>query len=105
MHADFVEVDRNGQKVWLHKTRPVWIVYYEAIDGSQSFRYAFWQPYKAIAPVPRGRMPWTINNVKIGKEGACRSLEAAFELATSATAEMPDTTVNDYLNLQARLLR
>ena len=82
-HPDFETVDRDGQQVWLHKTLPIWIVYYEPIEDSQSFRYAFWQPYRAVAPVKPGQRPWAVNNVKIGKEGGCRSLEAAFELATT----------------------
>jgi hypothetical protein len=93
-HPDFTKVDRGGETVWLHKTRPVWIVYYEAIENSHSFRYAFWQPYKAIGKVPHGRMPWTVNNEKIGREGACKSLEDAFSLASLAAAEMPNPAHN-----------
>ena len=84
MHKEntmFTAVKRNGETIWVHKTAPVWVVHYEAIEDSQSFRYEFWQPYRAIEPLKRGREVWAHNNKRIGKEGEFKSLAAALKAA------------------------
>lgn len=63
MNTNFTEVDRDCGKVLLHKSKPCWIVFYEAIAG---VRMGFYQAYRAVAHVPSGRMPWTVDNRRIG---------------------------------------
>ena len=66
-------VERNGETIWVHKTKPVWIVHYDAVEG----RVEFWQPYRAIAKVKRGAAVWSADNKRVGDERQFRSLEAA----------------------------
>lgn len=74
-------VKRNGENVWVHRTAPVWIVQYEAIEGSRGFQREFWQPYRAIGKVERGAAVWSANNKRIGDEAEFRSLDAAMQAA------------------------
>lgn len=80
----FNEVERNGETIWVHKTAPVWIVHYSAIEDSQSFRHAFYQPYVATVPLKKGRMVWAHDNKRVGNEGAFRTLEDAMRAAEAA---------------------
>lgn len=57
----FQTIKRNGQQVLLHNTRPLWVVQYECNDGANWF-----QAYRAVRPVPKGRAPWTVDNRRIG---------------------------------------
>lgn len=53
------QVDRGGETIWVHRDAPVWVVHYEAIEDSQSFRHAFYQPLgnrsERVHQVERGR--------------------------------------------------
>lgn len=64
--AGFKRVQRPTGPVWKHATKPVWIVYYAAILG---VRAGHFQAYRAVAPVPAGREPWSVDNRRIGAEG------------------------------------
>lgn len=79
MNEAFDAVERNGETIWVHKTAPVWVVHYSAIEDSQSFRREFWQPYRAIEAIRKGRQVWTANNKRVGKEGEFLTLEAALQ--------------------------
>ena len=83
----FTQVDRGGFPVWVHKTAPVWICHYEAIEDSQSFRHEFYQPYVPVEKLKPGRAVWAHNNKRVGKEGAFRTLEAAMQAAVEAVAQ------------------
>lgn len=69
--------DPNG--VWLNKLKPVWIVFYPAVEG---VRAGFYQAYRAVRPVPAGRDPWSVDNRRIGHaDHGFPTLEAAMEAA------------------------
>lgn len=75
----FDKVERETGEVWKHKTNPVWIVFYEAVEG---VRAAYYQAYRAVRPVPAGRAPWSVDNRRIGNENhGFPTLEAAMEAA------------------------
>jgi hypothetical protein len=58
----FDEVSRMPfEKVWLHKHKPHWIVFYEKTHAP-----SFYQAYRAVEPVKNGRDPWSVNNKRIG---------------------------------------
>lgn len=73
----FTQVDRNAGTTWLCDTRPVWVVHYPTTPA----RNEFYQAYKAIQPVPRGRMPWTVDNRRIGTDQGFRTLQDAMGAA------------------------
>lgn len=58
----FITVDRPVGPALLHLTKPVWVVEYAALPG----RPRHWQAYRAVAHVPAGRQPWTVDNRRIG---------------------------------------
>lgn len=74
-------IERSYETILVHQTAPVWIVHYEAIEGSRDFRHEFWQPYRAIEKLKRGRQIWAHDNKRIGDEAEFRSLEAAMAAA------------------------
>ncbi len=75
----FKPVERDTGTVWMHKTKAVWIVFYEAVEG---VRLAYYQAYRAVNPVPTGRAPWSVDNRRIGPaDHGFPSLEAAMEAA------------------------
>lgn len=74
----FKKVNRPIGVCWLHTSKPVWIVKYDAI---KNLRADFWQAYRTTVPVPEGRRPWTIDNRAIGTERGYPSLVAAMRAA------------------------
>ena len=79
--SNFTLVERETGKVWLHNDKPVWVVHYECTDR----RDDFWQGYKAVQRVPKGRMPWSIDNRRIGPEKrGFRTLGEALKAADAA---------------------
>lgn len=75
----FKPVERITGTVWVHKTKAVWIVFYEAVKG---VRLAYYQAYRAVVKVPAGREPWTVDNRRIGDANhGFPTLEAAMEAA------------------------
>jgi hypothetical protein len=36
IHASFEPVERNGETIFVHKTKPVWVVGYEAHENDKS---------------------------------------------------------------------
>lgn len=71
---NYTQVERlHGSTCWLHNTKNVWIVEYQA----SRIRPHHYQTYKAVQPVPKGRMPWTIDNRRMGPEDGIETLEQA----------------------------
>lgn len=68
----------TDQVYWKHKTKPVWIVFYPAVQG---VRQAFYEAYKAIQPVPKGREPYSVDNRRISNGHGYPTLEEAMEAA------------------------
>lgn len=60
-------------KTWVHNCKPVFI---RQVPPTVKTQMHF-RAYKAIAPVPAGRAPWTVNNVRIGSEHGFKTLEEA----------------------------
>jgi hypothetical protein len=79
--AKFNKVERDCGFVWMHDSAPVWIVKYDAITTGPHRRAAFYQAYRAVQPVPKGRMPWSIDNRRIGTEDGFATLTAAQQAA------------------------
>lgn len=66
MGGTFRIVDEHpGGRAWLHVSGSKWIVKYDAIKG---VRAAVFCAYKSIEKLPAGRMPWTVDNRRIGGE-------------------------------------
>lgn len=84
--SDFDAIERNGERVWMHKAAPVWVVHYPGIAGSLVARYDCWRPYKAIEKVRHGVMPWSVNNKRIGPDDGFPSLDAALEAAAQVAS-------------------
>lgn len=60
---NFNVVKRSTGNCWLHKDKPMWIVFYpDAPDGPhyQAYRPADW-----VLPLPKGRAPWTLPNWRL----------------------------------------
>lgn len=84
----WTEVKRGGETIWVHESAPVWVVHYEPIEDSQSFRHEFYQPYIAIEAVKKGREVWAHNNKRIGKEGEFKTLADSLAAAETAVAAL-----------------
>lgn len=79
----FRYIDRGGTDCWLHSSCEVWATRYEAIPGFRD--YDVFYAYRAVERVPRGRMPWTVDNRSIGsKSEPFRTLAAAADAARAA---------------------
>lgn len=78
--ADFQVVERETGLVLKHRTAHVWIGHYECTGMKPSFYCA----YRAVAHVPKGRDPWTIDNRRIGSPDGVRTLAEAVALCRSA---------------------
>ena len=87
--AGFFAVQRpcDLSPVYLHNEKPVWVVQYDATE----VRPEHWQGYYAVAPVPKGRMPWSVDNRRIGTERGFPSLEAAITASVSHADVLPET--------------
>lgn len=72
----FKKVQRVDGEVFAHKSAPVWVVHYPATDA----RAEHWNAYRAVAHLPRGRDPWTVDNRRLEKDGY-RTLKAALHAA------------------------
>lgn len=76
---DLVVRPTSPEGVWLHKDKPVWIVFYAAVEG---VRLAYYQAYRAVEPVKKGRDPWSVDNRRIGDPNhGFPTLEAAMQAA------------------------
>jgi hypothetical protein len=51
---------------WLHADGRHFVSHYEAVEG---VRAEYWQAYTSKAQPPKGRMPWTVDNRRIGRDG------------------------------------
>lgn len=72
---DFKKVKRFDGAILVHKSQPVWIVGYPAVEG---VRAAYWQGYRAVPPLAKGRTNvWANDNRRIGNERGFPSVEAA----------------------------
>lgn len=63
--------------IWVHESAPVWIVHYAATN----VRREFWQAYRAVAHLPRGRRPWAVDNRRLNADGY-PSLKSAMQAAS-----------------------
>lgn len=72
----FTKVQRPTDDVMLHMDAPVYVVHYPATYA----RAEHWQAYRAVAHLPRGRFPWTVDNRKLSQDGF-PTLEAALQAA------------------------
>lgn len=83
-HSEFTEVQRpwDQSPIYLHNTAPVWVVQYEATQD----RAQFWQGYRPVAKVPAGRMPWSVDNRRIGTDRGFPTLDAALAAAIAVAA-------------------
>lgn len=76
-HFDVVDGAPCFEKVWKHKTKPVWVCHFSAIEGKHA---GYYQAYRAVCPVPKGRQPWSVDNRRIGHpDHGFPTLEAAME--------------------------
>ncbi len=73
----FIETTRPTGVIWQHETKPHWIVHY---PGTR-VRGEHYQAYRAVARVPAGRNPWTVDNRRIGSEDGFATLEMAIHVA------------------------
>lgn len=74
MATNFQRHKAFGLQRWAHKSKPTFVTHYPATAGRPGVFYA----YRAIGTVAAGRMPWTVNNKRIGE---ARTLRAALSLA------------------------
>lgn len=74
----FKKSTRTTGTVWVHVSKPVWIVKYDAI---KNVRAAFYQAYRSVQPVPAGRKPWAVDNRAIGGDSGFPSLAVAMRKA------------------------
>lgn len=63
----------TGEAEWTHPTQPIWVKFYPQTP----VRVAHYQAYRAVAKVPAGRKPWSVDNRRIGDELGFASLDAA----------------------------
>jgi hypothetical protein len=76
---DFVFRPPDPSGVWLHKSKPVWIRFYAAVDG---VRFAYYQAYRSVERVPSGRAPWSVDNRRLGHpDHGYPTLESAMQAA------------------------
>ena len=73
----FIKTTRPTGEIWMHESKPHWIVHYPAT----SFKGEFYQAYRAIDRVPAGRNAWTIDNERIGTKDGFATLDAAMHAA------------------------
>lgn len=83
MTATFTKVfrDTDPEGIWLREDKPVWIVHYPAVKG---IRLAFYEAYRAIHPVPKGRDPWSIDNRRLSDGSGFSTLQEAKAAASAA---------------------
>ena len=75
--SDFTHIQEPYGDRWLNSDGLHFVSYYEAIDG---VRAAYWQAYRAAQKPARGRMPWTVDNRRIGRDGyGYSTLDAAMQ--------------------------
>ena len=78
--SEWIETDRPHGVCWVHSEKPVWVVHY----GQTNRMGEHWQAYKAVAHIPKGRQPWTVDNRRLGGENGFSSFEAAKQAGESA---------------------
>lgn len=61
--SGFSKVEYLGMDHYLHSSSTVWVVFYPNANKPH------YQAFKAVEEVPEGRLPWTVDNRRIGKEG------------------------------------
>ncbi len=71
---DFKRTYRTTGSVLLHRSKHVWIVRYADYERGGT---KFWQAYRAVDTVPKGRDPWTVNNKRIGTDKGFKTLRDA----------------------------
>ncbi|HUW46618.1 MAG TPA: hypothetical protein VMW50_12585 [Dehalococcoidia bacterium] len=86
VRGNYTEVDRANSAeyedvVWLHNSNRLWVVHYEAIQGREFFRQAFYKAYvvRRFIDVPKGKRPWSQDNISISGENNFRTLQQALD--------------------------
>ena len=75
---NFNIVDRGCGSIWVHKSKPSWVVFYNETNDSRSF-YQAYTVMDYCLPVPKYRNCWSLDNRRIGNEKTgFASLDAAF---------------------------
>jgi hypothetical protein len=82
MRANWKELTRPVGTYWQHDQYPVWVVHYPATHRAA----AHYQGYKAVERVPNGRVPFTVDNRRVGPEFGFKTLDEAM-IACEATQE------------------
>lgn len=80
---NFKRVYRATGSVIMHATKPVWIVRYGDYERGGT---KFWQAYRAVDTLPKGRMPWTVDNRRIGTDKGFKTLRDALNAAQAVSA-------------------
>lgn len=81
--AEWITTNRPTGEVLKHASAPIWIVHY----GPTNRMGEHWQAYRAIAYIPKGRDPWSVDNKRIGPDSGFRSLEEAKQAAEQCLTE------------------
>lgn len=75
--SDFTQIHEPHGDHWLHADGRHFISHFEAVDG---VRAEYFQTYTSKDQPPKGRMPWTVDNRRIGRDGyGFPTLEAAMQ--------------------------
>lgn len=74
----FDQVNRpcNTDPIHVRADRQVWVVKYDALPN---VRAEFFSVYRAVAPVPAHRAPWSIDNRNVGNHPSLGAALAAAE--------------------------
>jgi len=68
MESNFHTVERFDGTVWMHNTKPMWIVFYPYTSNPRASYYQAYRPADYVT-VPKGRMPWTVDNRRLSTDG------------------------------------
>lgn len=75
-------VQRPHGDCWLHSGGQRFICFYPGTD----VRAEHYQAYRAVVSVPAGRMPWTVDNRRIGTDRGFATFDEAVQAAEAVTA-------------------
>lgn len=75
MSTTFKKARLHGSSYFINSSLKTWVVRYPKIEGHHGL---FYVAYRIKAKLPKGRMPWTVDNERIGRAS---NLRAALALA------------------------
>lgn len=83
--SDFTLIEEPHGSHWLHDDGRHFISFYEKTEG-----VSYYQAYRSTAQPPKGHMPWTVDNRRLGRDGyGFPTLEAAMQACVEAVAKEP----------------